>query len=403
MTDHARLTVTLDEAVTAGRNTRSDFRQDVHDHVPGSVLRGALAARWIRHHGNTISTTPEFTAIFEGEGSFGPLHCAASLPIPLSVRVHKYAHSRDCRQLWWDEALDESTSECPQCQSPVEASKGQPRGTVETTERTMAALSTDGVALDGSLFSQKSLRAGLQLQGWLHGAALQALHLDGSPITTLLLGSRRSLRGSATVELDTETAPEPVECVGNDVLLRLASPGVFVDDFGLPRNFPTHAELSEALGVHVLDVRPWARWEEVGGWHVASGLPKPTERAVSAGSTYRVRCAEQPSEAARRRIMARGIGLRRREGYGALYRIEAPLGLPAWTNKIAPLRRRPNLLPAFRQRLDELRKGNVDDTRFHNALQKANFEADYAEAFRTMLSVDDAELYATLLTFLEER
>ncbi len=373
MTEYAHITVTLDEPVAAGRNSPSYFRQEVHNHVPGSVLRGALAAERLRHHGNAINTTPEFLEIFEGEGSFGPLHCLASLPIPLSVRVHKYAPQDNCQQLWWDEALGESASNCPKCQSPLERSKGQPRGSVHTTTRTMTALSTDGVALDGSLFSQRALSTGLRLQGWLCGAAVRSLHLDGSPITELLLGSRRSLRGRATVEFDTEAVPEPVENEGNDVVLRLASPGVFVDDYGLPSAKPSSAELSEVLGVQVLDIREWVRWEEAGGWHAASGLPKPVEQTVAAGSTYRVRCAEKPSDEALRHLMARGVGLRRREGYGALYAPTSPLGFAAFTGKVAPLRLYRDWIPALQERLEGLRKDYVDDGKIHNELKKSTY------------------------------
>lgn len=403
MNEHARVTVTLNETVAPGKNARSDFRQDIHNHVPGSVLRGAVAAVWLRHLGRAAATTPEFIEIFDGEGSFGPLHSTASPPIPLSVRVHKYEPTPRCRQLWWDAALGDIAESCPRCESPLEFSKGQPRGTVDTTTRTMTALSTDGVALDGSLFSQAALSKGLRLQGWLHGKAVNAFCLDGSPVTSLLLGSRRSLRGSATVELDHDAVPDPVESVGNDIILRLAAPAVFVDDYGLPGMTPDPIELSEVLGVTALEVTSpaWTRWDEVGGWHAASGLPKPTERAVAAGSTYRVRCAEPPSEAARRTLMARGIGLRRREGFGALFRTEAPRGFAAWTGLVAPLRRRPELLPIFRNRLNALRRGGVNDAILHTALQKIHAEPDYIQAFQTMLGITDADLYEHLLEFLE--
>src|SRR5690606_9589214 len=236
----------------------------------------------------------------------------------------------------WPACRSRRRCECTSTHPRTTASRcggTKPCGSLHTTPRTMTALSTDGVALDGSLFSQRALSTGLRLQGWLCGAAVRSLHLGGSPITELLLGSRRSLRGRATVEFDTEAVPEPVENEGNDVVLRLASPGVFVDDYGLPSAKPSSAELSEVLGVQVLDIREWVRWEEAGGWHAASGLPKPVEQTVAAGSTYRVRCAEKPSDEALRHLMARGVGLRRREGYGALYAPTSPLGFAAFTGK----------------------------------------------------------------------
>ncbi|MER7077268.1 CRISPR-associated protein Csx10 [Saccharopolyspora kobensis] len=404
MNQHARVTVTLTEAVAATKNARSDFQPDVHNHIPGSVLRGAVAAIWIRQLGPEITTTPEFARIFDGEGTFGPLHTLGSQPIPLSVQVHKYEPERTCQKLWWDAALGEIAEDCPDCRYPLEFSKGQSRGSVDFTTRIMTALSTDGVAKDGHLFRQKALRQDQRMHGWLYGEAVAALKLNDTPITSVLLGSRRSLRGSATVELEHDAVPEPVECIGNDIILRLASPGVFVDDFGLPSQVPNLIELTHVLGVKAINVdQHWTRWDEVGGWHAASGLPKPAERAVAAGSTYRVRCAEQPSETALRALMARGVGLRRREGFGALFRPEAPRAVRSWTGSVAPLRQRPQLLPAFRNRLDGLRRGTTDDAVFRRALENMRNAPDtYVQAFRTMLDITDADLYEKLLDFLEQ-
>ncbi|WP_017975259.1 type III-B CRISPR module-associated Cmr3 family protein [Actinopolyspora halophila] len=404
MNEYARVTVRLDETVVAGRNPRADSRQDTHEHIPGSVLRGALAAVWIQRHGTGITTTPEFTRIFEGEGGFGPLHCPASLPVPLSMRTHKYPHTNRCRQLWWDEARYETADFCPtaDCASPLETGKGEPRGTVRTVDRTMNAMSPDGVTLDGGLYSQRALPDELRLTGWVHGDALRALYPDDTPVTELLLGSRRSLRGHATVEIDTETVPDPVECHGNEVILRLASPGVFVDEYGMPTDQPDREELSEVLGVRIQEITgSWPRWEETGGWHAASGLPKPVERVVSAGSTYRLRCEQPPTEQARRLLMTRGIGLRRREGFGGLYRIDPPVGIAELTSRIAPLTRSSRLLSLFRYRLDPLRNGTGDDTRFHNALRRDDIEEDIATAIRTLLDVEDPALYEQLLDFLD--
>ena len=62
----------------------------------------------------------------------------------------------------------------------------------------------------------------------------------------------------------------------------------------------------------------WTRWGEAAGWHAAAGLAKPTERVVTAESTYRIQCDPAPPAEALRALRVRGLGLRRREGYGAL-------------------------------------------------------------------------------------
>ena len=56
----ARVTVTLTEPVAAGRRLRTDFVQDTYDHIPGIVLRGALAARWIAVLGKEVTTSERF-------------------------------------------------------------------------------------------------------------------------------------------------------------------------------------------------------------------------------------------------------------------------------------------------------------------------------------------------------
>lgn len=327
MTEYTRITITLEQEVMAGRNARADFRQDTHQHIPGSVLRGALAAVWIARHGTDVTRTPPFLTAFEGDGSFGPLFSARGRPVPLSVLAHKYDPG-DCPRRWWDRALRGDATHCEHCREPFEASKGKPQGSVDLVTRTTSALDTDGVALDGKLFSHSAIAATTRLSGWVFGDAADGLMLDGEPITTVSLGSRRSLRGRVHLTTSVDT-PEPLERDGSDVILRLASPAVFCDEFGFPADTPDHNELTRALGVNVEPVVPadkWVRWDEVGGWHAASGLPKPAERAVAAGTTYLLRCENPPTDDALRMLHARGIGLRRREGFGALYTTPESVG-----------------------------------------------------------------------------
>jgi hypothetical protein len=56
----------------------------------------------------------------------------------------------------------------------------------------------------------------------------------------------------------------------------------------------------------------------VGGWHVASGLPKPAELAVAAGSAFIIRTERAVANADIQRLASRGVGLRRHEGFGDL-------------------------------------------------------------------------------------
>jgi hypothetical protein len=65
------------------------------------------------------------------------------------------------------------------------------------------------------------------------------------------------------------------------LVLRLRSPGIFTDPQGRPSRDPDPSELTEVLGTPARVVRRWTRWQQAGGWHIASGLPKPSELAVA--------------------------------------------------------------------------------------------------------------------------
>ena len=327
-----QVTALLRETAALGRPSRADYRQHTYDHVPGSVLRGALAAAWLRTPGAPGPDDPAFRQVFEGDGTFGPLHSAQSLPVPLSVWTHKGEPGSRC-PLWWDEVGDTVPDACPSCDGPVAQSKGTPVGRPELQSRTRVAIDKEGIAVSGRLFRREALAAGTELSGWVSGPAVGALSPAGRPVTALRLGGERSIRGRA--ELTTaDAAPPTLEQNGGTVVLRLASPGVFVDDRGLPADRPAAVELGDLLGVEVRDVVAggprgrWVRRTEVGGWHMASGLPKPRDRAVAPGSTYRVVCDVPPSPERLAALAVRGVGLRRREGCGGLYVPSVPVAGP---------------------------------------------------------------------------
>jgi CRISPR-associated protein Csx10 len=322
MSATAKVTVTLQQPVHAGRGPLPDYRNPTHDHIPGSVLRGGCAAAWIRTLGTPSPGQPHrqaFIDAFESDGVFGPLHRAGGLPVPVSVLVHKYRAESGCQRLWWDRSLGDDASECPDCGQGLQAAKGESHGRFQPLQRTRAALSTDGVAEDQKLYRKDSLPRHEVLTGWVSAGAVGAFEIAGEPVRRLWLGGGRTTGGLAHVTVDLHAEPEPLEVDGTAVVLRLASSAIFVDDAGLPTELPSLVELRRALGVdEVMVTSSWTRWGEAAGWHAAAGLAKPTERVVTAGSTYRVHCDRAPSPEALRALRVRGLGLRRREGFGAL-------------------------------------------------------------------------------------
>lgn len=190
---------------------------------------------------------------------------------------------------------------------------------VALMEDTHVAVDEHDRAREGLLYTRRRLRRQQEFRGHLTGdpADVDAVVALGS---TLWLGGRRSTAGRATLRHDPTAAPAAPEWLDEHTLvLRLAAPGLFADRRCRPRPEPSADELSAALGgVPARVTRRWVRWTQVTGWHAASGLPKPAEAAVAAGGTYLVQCDRAPDETALRTLAARGLGLRRAEGYGAL-------------------------------------------------------------------------------------
>ncbi|WP_459714503.1 type III-B CRISPR module-associated Cmr3 family protein [Actinophytocola sp. KF-1] len=374
------------------------------------MLRGAYAAAWIRRHGIDVTTSPEFSAVFEGTGTFGPLHTDTSLPLPLSVFRHKYQPSPRCERLWWDRALGAAETECPHCRQLLEPGRGEPIGEIPRVHRTRAALDMDGVARTAQLFQTSALPTGTQLHGWVTGPAVRALRLGDSTISRLKFGGDRSTHGAVTITVD-DDMPTPLETSVSEgsvmVVLRLAAPGVFLDQYGLPADRPDTDELREHLGCADAEiVGAWTRWTEVGGWHAASGLPKPRDRAVAAGSTYQVRCGTAPAPDALTALRARGVGLRRREGFGALYVPPSP-PLPDryWFRRAIPVRGFhgwPRLRVLLRTRLDTWPPEPDADARLLTVLGK-HLDDRQREALETFLSIGDQTTSGAVLDMLEEQ
>ncbi len=326
-----RVTIKLSQPAALGTAVRKAGVQPTLDYLPGTVLRGALAARWIAVHDVptvTNSRQGEFVRLFEGDVVFGPLLPPDSIPMPRSCWIHKYEPEPGC-PLWIDEATGASTPahrQCTHCGEQVQRASGELTtirdgrlaGATSTVEDTHVEIDDADRAKDGQLFTRRRLGRGQSFHGHLTGPAAD-VDLAASLGEILWLGGRRSTSGRARLHHDPTSAPRTLAMSDSQTLvLRLASPGIFVDELGRPQPAPGDGELSDVLGVHATVERPWTRWMTVSGWHVASGLPKPTEVAVSPGSTYRVTCADTPAPEALHALAARGLGLRRIEGYGAL-------------------------------------------------------------------------------------
>ena len=404
----SELTLTLRQPAQIGDKARSDFVLGTQDHLPGTVVRGAFAASWIAARGvpeRGTASREQFLNLFEGGVRFGPLFGDGEI-MPLSVVTHKYRPREDCPEIEFDLALlDDVPVRCETCQSPLERSR-HPRGeTVRVRRRTSVAIATSGVARRGQLVTRDTLEAGQSFSGSLFAGSREALDVLAS-LGPVRVGGRRTTHGAADVLIKEGAPPATAERREDGLLIvRLRSPGIFTDDWGRPSRDPNPGELADILGCPVRVLERWVRWQTVGGWHLASGLPKPVELAVAAGSTYLLQPGAPVSDESLAVLGRRGLGLRRHEGFGDLapppalapgraVREAEARRLRKLLDQAAPLRGLGVTRPAIWQPLlDRLASHANGDSAATGMLRKMSFQLDKpaAAALDSFLSLPSAD------------
>ncbi len=317
------LVLTLRQPAQIGDRSREDFVLSTMEYLPGTVVRGAFAAAWLARNGVSANGTPEraeFLRLFEGGVRFGALLPQGAEDPSLSVISHKYEVRDTCGEVELDRATaDEVPLRCPDCDSPL-AQRRALRGTrPRLRRRTSVSIGESGVARRGQLFTRETLPEELAFVGTITAGEPGLLDVL-SALGPVRVGGRRTTHGLASVAITSDSAPPPTAERRPDglLVLRLHSPGIFVDGHGRPSPEPSRAELERLLGVPAHVVRRWTRWQQVGGWHIASGLPKPSELAVAAGSTYLISAERAVADQALNALGHHGVGLRRHEGFGDL-------------------------------------------------------------------------------------
>jgi len=316
--------VVAQQRVSMGRGAGKAFHTATHFHLPGSVLRGALAKAWIVRRGAPDS---EFRRLFDGSLRFGPLFAEGSSVQPLSVRVCKYAPAH-CSPWYADAAFPAATDaaappgDWDDNAGHWRSSRGEVVGAGGTRVPSDPITSTaveprTGTAKEANLFSRDSLRPGLVFTGSVAGddAGLQLLAAAVADLERLELGGRSSVMGSARLFLTGPESPVLPDRSADRVVLRLNSPAFLVDDAGRPTlnvvGKPGQRRFSGEVE------RVWTRSliDGTGGFHGASRLPKPVDVGLAAGTTIVLR----PSGAdvgVVTSLITDGIGLRRPEGFG---------------------------------------------------------------------------------------
>jgi CRISPR-associated protein Csx10 len=328
----SELTLTLAQPAQLGDRARKDFVLSTMEYVPGAVVRGAFAAAWLAKHGPSTPGTPErkqFRDLFEGGVRFGALLRPGTEFMSLAVVGHKYDPTDGCEIVDYDRAMSDNDPPpyCPQCGSPIEQRRGLHGQRPAPDRRTSVAIGEDGVARDGQLFTRELLQAGQGFHGTLTATEDQQVILK--QLGPLRIGGRRTTHGLADIVIsDGGTPPTAQRRPDGKLVIRLRTPAIFTDDHGRPTREPSPSALHAALGipasVGIEVVNSWTRWDQTGGWHAASGLPKPQELTVAAGSTYLIQIQSQDhpervhDDTSLAKLGATGLGLRRHEGFGDL-------------------------------------------------------------------------------------
>jgi len=311
------------QGLAVGGPAEVGFDKVTLPYVPGSTLRGALATVWISEHGIPDAANQrreEFVGLFERDIHYGPLFQDGTTVVPLSAAWCKYPATPGCEGWSADAAVDGDVTTCPHCGNGTDTGKGEVTG-VRVRRVLRTKLDESGRPVDGYLYARHELESGLTYRGHLSGT-----HPWLQETREIWLGGRTSTRGLATIHVvpdaDGPAAPAILPSARADgaLIVRLTSPAIIVDDFGRPALGPV-PEILRVLGLprsSVESSRCWTRPVRVGGWHAASGLPKPVELAMELGSVVLLQFREPPGPDGLQRLAEDGIGLRRIEGFGSV-------------------------------------------------------------------------------------
>jgi len=312
--------------------------------VPGSSLRGALAALW---RGKLGLGSEEFMRSFvSGRIRFGFLYPVsgqtASRPVPHSVHTCKATPGPRSKLGHGvvDLLVHPDRERCTDCGSrlipwPVEFEGEDPRLALSPHNRIEFESQT---VREGGLFAYEGLGEGTHLRGFVVGeeaadveALLEGLGVGLDQPFRLRLGRRKGALGHIECQLGEvsqeksgiglfpDGAKVPESWPETDLLrVDLLTPAIVVDEHLRYRKALTPGDVGLALESFE---GSFGQAEVISGWHSARGLPKADQVAITKGSSYLVR---RPPEGAGeelevlRSVAREGVGIRRVEGFGVV-------------------------------------------------------------------------------------
>lgn len=303
--------------ISAGRTAEVQNSRTIHDILPGTVIRGALAAAWWREQDATDRNVAQlrfdelFARSLEVRDAVPHLDGQPAELIPLSFVRCKYPQP-GCPNGWHDQ-VRALIVDCPNCGRPLISGKGWAVDPAWTTRQTRTALQA-GVAVDDQLFTRRAMAAHLTYAGSVRLRDPDPQALDWlSQQRVLAVGGQRSTLGRCVWAV--QEAEEVMRPAVSRLRLVLRSRTILIGEYG-----QATTDLAGALTETLARVgdstggveRIWTRPDLVTGWHGLAGIPKPEERALAAGSTA---VLTNWGDAALDQL-EQGLGIRRLEGYG---------------------------------------------------------------------------------------
>ncbi len=310
-------------------------------HVPGSALRGALAQSWSGDRAGD-----DFAACFlSGNVRFGFLYPVfsgdLSFPQPLSWHTCKVEPGADGHGKA-DLLVHPRQSECAfdNCGAGLQPWRPPPRperfdrlhqsphNSIDSTTQTVAGQ---------ALFAYEALPEGMTLRGFvrassadllgrlLGGLGIRSLE-SGQATVPLRVGRRRHSLGYleclfTRIAGQDDGALYPGEtCLpraGRRLRIDLLTPAILLDRTDL--RYRTALEPADLglLSRRSFDAA-YGAWQLLYGWHSTQRLPKPSQVAIAAGSSYRIDAPTAEEIESLRKAAKSGIGLRIDEGFGAI-------------------------------------------------------------------------------------
>ncbi len=317
--------------------------------IPGSVMRGAIIARYLRRHpGVELSANPTTYRLFlDGTVRYLNAYPAQGgrrlLPTPLSWHREKDGDEAMIYDLR-SQALRE------QMKRPVPI--GQPfhhqengsvafytpkrQLTIHTRRDRIAGRATK---TQGDVFRYEALSPGQSFIAIILGPAELVEEIKPQEGETYFLGLSRSAGYGKTRVTKIEVLPdawqEGEETVkeiepGQPFSLLLLSDAVVRDEKGHPLGFLTAERIGAELGASVEPVpeETFTRVGVVGGFNRKWGMPLPQRYAARAGSVYTFKAKATIPQNKLRLLLEQGIGERRAEGFGRIALLPPPLDHP---------------------------------------------------------------------------